>query len=111
MSGTLQKNEAQRQQLEDQLRQSQKMDALGRLAGGVAHDFNNLLTVIKGHGDLLLDRLEPAETPHLSGVPIVKAAGPAASLTRDLHAVSPLTLLPPKRMDSTALCSRSSSWR
>src|SRR5437899_3130948 len=105
MRSTLQKNEARRQQLEDQLRQSQKMDALGRLAGGVAHDFNNLLTVIKGHGDLLLGRLEPADSLHMSGVQIVKAADRAASLTRQLLAFCRMQLLQPKVLDLNALVS------
>jgi nitrogen-specific signal transduction histidine kinase len=105
MRSTLQKNEAHRQQLEDQLRQAQKMDALGRLAGGVAHDFNNLLTVIKGHGDLLLGRLEPADSLHMSGVQIVKAADRAASLTRQLLAFCRMQLLQPKVVDLNALVS------
>ena len=105
MRSTLQKNEARRQQLEDQLRQSQKMDALGRLAGGVAHDFNNLLTVIKGHGDLLLGRLEPSDSLHLSGMQIVKAADRAASLTRQLLAFCRMQLLQPKVVDLNALVS------
>ena len=105
MRSTLQKNEARRQQLEDQLRQSQKMDALGRLAGGVAHDFNNLLTVIKGHGDLLLGRLEPADSLHASGQQIVKAADRAASLTRQLLAFCRMQLLQPRVVDLNALVS------
>ncbi len=105
MRSTLQKNETQRQQLEVQLRQSQKMDALGRLAGGVAHDFNNLLTVIKGHGDLLLGRLEPADSLRLSGLQIVKAADRAASLTRQLLAFCRMQLLQPKVLDLNALVS------
>src|SRR5260370_28405817 len=61
MRTTLQRNDAQRRQLEGQLLQVQKMDAIGRLAGGVAHDFNNLLTVIKGNNSLMLERVQPGE--------------------------------------------------
>ncbi len=103
MRGTLRKNETQREQLEGQLRQSHKMEALGRLAGGVAHDFNNLLTVIRGHSDLLLEGLDPAHSLHISSRQIVKAADRAASLTRQLLAFCRMQVLQPKVVDLNAL--------
>jgi signal transduction histidine kinase/ActR/RegA family two-component response regulator len=103
MRGTLQRNEAQREQLESQLRQAQKMDALGRLAGGVAHDFNNLLTVIRGHSELLLDRLQPGDTLFRNSEQIRKTADRAASLTRQMLAFSRMQVLQPKVLDLNEL--------
>ncbi|MDR3721105.1 MAG: ATP-binding protein [Candidatus Acidoferrales bacterium] len=103
MRGTLQKNESQKRQLEEELRQAQKMEALGRLAGGVAHDFNNLLTVIKGHSELIVERL-PAKDPLLgSGQQIRKAADRAASLTRQMLAFSRRQALEPTVFDINSL--------
>jgi signal transduction histidine kinase len=108
MRKTLKSNETQKQQLENQLRQAQKMEAVGRLAGGVAHDFNNLLTVIKGHGGLLLERLQPSEKLYVSAEKIDKAADRAASLTRQLLAFSRMQVLQPKVLDLNTLVSEMS---
>jgi signal transduction histidine kinase len=86
-------------QLEEQLRQSQKMEAVGRLAGGIAHDFNNLLTVILGYGELLAVRDDVPDQVRRDAVEIVKAAGSAASLTRQLLAFSRRSILDPRVID------------
>jgi PAS domain S-box-containing protein len=88
-----------RKHLTDQLRQSQKMQAIGELAGGVAHDFNNLLMVVKGHAQLLLDRLPNEPSLRHSVQQMEKAADRAASLTRQLLAFSRKQVLQPRVLD------------
>jgi signal transduction histidine kinase/CheY-like chemotaxis protein len=109
MRETLKKNESERLALEDQLRQAQKMEAMGRLAGGVAHDFNNLLTVIKGHTNLMADRLQPTDPNHRSACQIDKAADRAVSLTGQLLAFCRMQVLQPKVLDLNSLITEMSS--
>jgi PAS domain S-box-containing protein len=94
-----------RRNLEEQLRRVQKMEAAGRLAGGLAHDFNNLLTAILGYGDLLLARLPDGDPLRRHAEEIRKAAERASSLTRQLLAFSRKQVLVPEVVDLNALLS------
>ncbi len=85
-----------RKRLEEQFRQSQKMEAVGRLAGGIAHDFNNLLMVIQGYADLMADRLPEGDSLRRSVEQIQTAARRATSLTQQLLAFSRKQMLAPK---------------
>jgi PAS domain S-box-containing protein len=85
-------------QLEEQLRQSQKMEAIGQLAGGVAHDFNNILTVIQGHASLL-SAANLSEPAGKSAEQIVQASERAARLTRQLLTFSRRQIIQPKQLD------------
>lgn len=91
----------QQRQLEAQFAQSQKMQAVGQLAGGVAHDFNNLLTVMIGFCDLLLLRHRPGEQTFADIMQIKQNANRAANLVRQLLAFSRQQTLQPKVLDIT----------
>jgi PAS domain S-box-containing protein len=88
---------------EEQLRQSQKMEAVGQLAGGVAHDFNNLLTAITGYGELALKSMGDSSAAYDDIREIQKAAKRAAALTEQLLAFSRKQILRPKVVDLNAL--------
>ena len=88
-----------RKRLEDQLRQVQKMESVGRLAGGVAHDFNNMLGVILGHVEMALDEVDPAELLRTNLEEIEKAAERSADLTRQLLGFARRQTVAPKVLD------------
>jgi PAS domain S-box-containing protein len=95
----------ERARLEEQLRQSQRMEAVGRLAGGIAHDFNNLLTAIQGYGDLALARLAEEDDLRHELDEIRRAADRAAQLTRQLLAFGRRQMLQPVVLDLNAIVS------
>jgi two-component system, cell cycle sensor histidine kinase and response regulator CckA len=94
-----------RRVLEDQFRQAQKMEAVGRLAGGVAHDFNNLLMVISGYTEVILSKLDSQHPVHEKALAIQQAADRATTLTRQLLAFSRKQLLELKIVDVNAIVS------
>ncbi len=94
---------SERRRLEEQLFHAQKMDAVGRLAGGVAHDFNNVLTAISGFSELLLEELPKGSGPHGEVQQIKSAADRAAALTRQLLAFSRKQIMRPLQVDVNAL--------
>ncbi|MGE5567585.1 MAG: response regulator [Rhodospirillales bacterium] len=96
----------ERMQLEQQLRQAQKMEAIGRLAGGVAHDFNNLLTIISGYAQMLYDSLGPQDAMRRDVEPIIEAANRAAVLTRQLLTFSRRQIVQPRLLDVNRQVSR-----
>ena len=92
-----------KRQLEEEFRQAQKMEAVGKLAGGVAHDFNNLLTIINGYSELMLAKME-RDNPFFDQIQMIKQAGNrAGNLTRQLLAFSRKQILQPKILDLNRL--------
>jgi signal transduction histidine kinase/ActR/RegA family two-component response regulator len=92
-----------RNRLESQFRQAQKMEAIGQLAGGVAHDFNNLLTAIIGHAELLLMDMDAKAEPRADVNEILKAADSAAQLTRQLLTFSRHQVMQPDVIDANVV--------
>jgi PAS domain S-box-containing protein len=97
------KDVTERKLLEEQFRQAQKMEAVGRLAGGVAHDFNNLLTVINGYSEMVLGGLPSNDRARIPLEEINKAGAQAASLTHQLLAFSRQQVLAPQVLDLNPL--------
>ncbi|MDA8141699.1 MAG: PAS domain S-box protein [Desulfobacteraceae bacterium] len=91
--------EQEKANLESQLQQAQKLESVGRLAGGVAHDFNNMLGVILGYTELALDRVPPEQTLHTELMEIRRAAESSAELTRQLLAFARKQTVAPKILD------------
>ncbi len=101
----LAENVTERKQLENQLRQAQKMQAIGQLAGGVAHDFNNLLTVVEGHVEMMLSEVPPSDRLRHRLEEVEKAAQLASTLTRRLLAFSRMQVLQSKVLDLNVVIS------
>ena len=91
--------------MEDQLRQSQKMEAIGQLAGGIAHDFNNLLMIIQGRTERIRERSSEGDSAYKDAVEIAEAAERATALTRQLLAFSRKQVLQPKLLDMNQVVS------
>jgi len=91
--------EEEHAKLEAQLQQSQKMESVGRLAGGVAHDFNNMLGVILGHAEIAMDQVDPSQPLHADLREIRNAAQRSADLTRQLLAFARKQVVAPKVLD------------
>jgi two-component system, cell cycle sensor histidine kinase and response regulator CckA len=97
-----------RRVLEEQVRQSQKMEAVGRLAGGIAHDFNNLLMVIQGYAEIVLQEFSANPTARKGIETIVRATESAANLTRQLLSFSRKHVFSPHVLDLNSLVTRMS---
>jgi len=95
----LKKNEQERQNLERQLQQSQRIEAVGRLAGGVAHDFNNMLAVIVGNAELAREHLDAANPIHDDILEIIKAGKRSADLVKQLLAFASRQTIVPRVLD------------